>query len=171
MRIKGERGENGESLGQLVGAGLSNCRELRAKGGSTRSLAAISQKTPRRVKRELYRREPMRAKAPGFEIETWPNWGRSARFLITGRPRRERRRGGASPRVRSGALGSERDADGLVATIRTVSGERGRSLWLTPRRPRLTCPAIDDCPSDRLSPRPRDFQGAPVRKCTAGQLL
>ena len=33
---------NGESLGQLGGASLSNCRELRAEGESTRSLTATS---------------------------------------------------------------------------------------------------------------------------------
>src|SRR6266404_1679944 len=33
-----ERGANGESLGQSGGASLSNCRELRAEGESTRSL-------------------------------------------------------------------------------------------------------------------------------------
>lgn len=56
---EGKKG-NGESLGQLGGASLSNCRELRAEGESTRSLVATSQKTPLSVKRELYRREPMR---------------------------------------------------------------------------------------------------------------
>ena len=37
-------------MGQLGGASLSNCRELRAEGESTRSLLAISQKTPLPVK-------------------------------------------------------------------------------------------------------------------------
>ena len=53
---------NGESLGQLGGASLSNCRELRAEGGQREKLTATSQKTLRPVKKELSRREPMRTK-------------------------------------------------------------------------------------------------------------
>jgi hypothetical protein len=47
------------SLGQLVGASLSNCRELRAEGGDARALNATSQKTLLPVKTELPRREPI----------------------------------------------------------------------------------------------------------------
>jgi hypothetical protein len=47
------REENGESLGQLGGASLSNCRELRVEGESTPKLGATSQKTPLRVKLEF----------------------------------------------------------------------------------------------------------------------
>ena len=45
-------------MGQLGGASLSKCRELRAEGGSTRSFVATSQKTPLPVKTKLSRREP-----------------------------------------------------------------------------------------------------------------
>ena len=51
---------NGESLGQLGGASLSNCRELRVEGGATRSLTTTSQKVLLPVKTELSRREPIR---------------------------------------------------------------------------------------------------------------
>ena len=56
---------NGESLGQLGGASLSNCRELRAEGESTRSLTATSQKTLLPVKTGLSPREPIRTKRRG----------------------------------------------------------------------------------------------------------
>ena len=63
-RRAGEKGD-GESLGQLGGASLSNCRELRAEGGAARSLTATSQKTLLPVKTELSLREPMRTKRRG----------------------------------------------------------------------------------------------------------
>jgi hypothetical protein len=51
---------SGESLGQLDGASLSNCRKLRAEGDQREALIACCQKTLLPVQTELSRRGPMR---------------------------------------------------------------------------------------------------------------
>src|SRR5258708_9841666 len=60
-----ERGANGESLGQSGGASLSNCRELRAEGESTRNLGCNFSNNTASCQTELYRREQMRTKRRG----------------------------------------------------------------------------------------------------------